>query len=137
MERIRIAAGNFGRGGGLMKRIAIGIVAAALLAEAQSRDDAGRLLKAAHNTELVDRDLNGAIKQYSAIVSKYKSDRAVVATALVRLAECYQKMGDAESRKIFEQIVRDYADQMDAVAEAKARLGRTEQPRRQSITLTW
>ena len=53
-----------------MKRIAIGIVAAALLAGAQSRDDAGRLLKAAHNTELVDRDLNGAIKQYSAIVSK-------------------------------------------------------------------
>ena len=106
-----------------MKRIAIAIVAAALLAGAQSRDDAGRLLKAAHNTELVDGDLNGAIKQYSAIVSKYKSDRAVVATALVRLAECYQKMGDAESRKIFEQIVRDYADQMDAAAEAKARLG--------------
>jgi Tol biopolymer transport system component len=106
-----------------MKRIAMSIVAAALLAVAQSRDDAERLLKAAHNTQLVDGDLNGAIKQYSAIVSKYKSDRAVVATALVRMAECYQKMGDAEARKIYEQVLRDYADQKEAVAEARVRLG--------------
>jgi TolA-binding protein len=118
-----------------MKRIAISIVAMALLAVAQSKDDAERLLKAAHNTELVDGNLNAAIKQYSAIVSKYKSDRAVVATALVRMAECYQKMGDAEARKIYEQVVRDYADQKDAVAEARVRLGSAGESRRQANTM--
>ena len=56
-------------------------------------------------------------------MSKYRGQRAVVADALVRMAECYQQLGDAESRKIYEQIVRDYADQTDAVALARAQLG--------------
>ena len=107
-----------------MRRIAVAVLAAALLAGAQPKDDAERLLKAAHNTELVDGDLKGAIKQYGEIVAKYtKADRAVVAMALVRMAECYQKMGDAEARKIYEQVVREYGDQKQAVAEARARLG--------------
>ena len=50
-------------------------------------------------------------------------NRAVAAQALVRMAECYQKLGDSESRKIYEQIVRDYTDQKDAVTVAKAHLG--------------
>jgi hypothetical protein len=45
--------------------------------------------------------------------------------ALVHMAECYQKMGDAESRKIFEQVVKEYADQKEAVTLARARLGGT------------
>lgn len=43
--------------------------------------------------------------------------------ALVRMADCYQKMGDAKARGIYEQVVKDYADQKDAVALARARLG--------------
>lgn len=45
------------------------------------------------------------------IVDTFKTDRAVVATALVRMAECYQKLGDAESRKIYERVAREFADQ--------------------------
>ena len=26
------------------------------------------------------------------------------------MAECYQKLGDAESRKIYERLVREYAE---------------------------
>jgi Tol biopolymer transport system component len=80
-------------------------------------------LQAAIRTETVDGDLNGAIKQYSAIVSKYTADRAITATALVHMAECYHKMGDAESRKIYERVAREFADQKEAAAEARARLG--------------
>ena len=40
----------------------------------------------------------------------------------MRMAECYQKLGDAESRKIYEQVVKDYADQKEAVTLARARL---------------
>jgi Tol biopolymer transport system component len=107
-----------------MKRIVIGILAATLAAGAQTRNEAERMLKAARNAELVDGNLNAAIKQYDAIIAKYKkSDRAVTAGALVRKAECLQKQGDSEARKIYEQVVKDYADQKEAVAMARARLG--------------
>jgi Tol biopolymer transport system component len=96
---------------------------ARLICAAPSDDTANVLMQAAMKKELVDGDLNGAIKQYAAIVAKYKNDRAVTAMALVHMAECHQKMGDAESRKIYEQVVREYGDQKEAVTLARARLG--------------
>jgi len=90
---------------------------------AQQRRQADIDLQAAIRIETVDGDLNAAIKQYEAIASKYKSDRAVAATALVHLADCYQKLGDAKSRRIYEQILRDYSDQTEATAVARGRLG--------------
>jgi Tol biopolymer transport system component len=98
------------------------LIAAAALATAES-DSAKVMMEAARKKEVVDGDLNGAIREYRAIVAEYKSDRAVAAMALVRMAECYQKMGDTESRKLYEQVVRDYSDQKDAVNLAKAKLG--------------
>src|SRR5712691_3992072 len=97
------------------------VLAAALAVRADDKADV--LLQAAMKKETVDGDLNGAIKQYGAIVAKYKSDRAVTAMALVHMAECYQKLGDAQSHKIYEQVVREYADQKEAVALARAKLG--------------
>jgi Tol biopolymer transport system component len=96
------------------------------------------MMQAAAKKEAVDGDLNGAIKQYGAIVARYaKSDRAMTAKALVRMAECYQKMGDAEARKIYEQVVREYSDQKEAVAEARAHLGGAGRVARQTNTLVW
>src|ERR1051326_3232652 len=81
-------------------------------------------LQAAIRQETVDGDLQGAIKRYAAIAAKYvKADRPVAAMALVHLAECYQKMGDAKSKKIYEQVLKEYADQTEAVAMARAKLG--------------
>jgi Tol biopolymer transport system component len=40
------------------------------------------------------------------------------------MADCYQKLGDAEARKIYEEIVRNYPDQQSAVSLARERLGR-------------
>ena len=79
-------------------------------------------LQGAIRTETIDGDLKTAIKAYAAIVSKHGADRATVATALVRMAECHQKLGDAEARGIYERIVRDFSDQKDAVLVARARL---------------
>ncbi|MBI1874166.1 MAG: PD40 domain-containing protein [Acidobacteria bacterium] len=91
---------------------------------AQKTDSAPALLRAATDKAVVDGDLNGAIKQYQTIIDTFKTDRAVVATALVRMADAYQKLGDAEpSRKIYERVVREFADQKEAAAEARARLG--------------
>jgi len=78
-------------------------------------------LRAAMETETVKGDLKSAIEQYKKVAQS--GNRAVAAQALLRMAECYQKLGDAESRKVYERIVRDYGDQPAAVAAAKAHLG--------------
>jgi Tol biopolymer transport system component len=97
------------------------LLAGGLLAQQKKQPEID--LQAAIRTETVDGDLKAAIKQYGDIVAKYKNDRAVTAMALLHMAECYQKMGDAESHKIYERVVREYADQKEAVATARARLG--------------
>ena len=104
-----------------MKPILIGIVAAMLAAGADKAQDAERLLKAAMNTELVDGNLKSAIEQYKKVAQS--GIRPLAAQALMHMAECYQKLGDAESRKIYEQVVREYGDQKEAVVLARARLG--------------
>src|SRR5438876_55191 len=88
------------------------LLASGVIAQQKRQQDID--LQAAIRTETVDGDLNGAIKRYESIVSKYNSDHAVAATALVHMAECYQKLGDAESQKIYARIVREFADQKEA-----------------------
>src|SRR6185436_5335721 len=105
----------------------------ALPAKSQMKPEIG--LRAAMETETVKGDLKGAIEQYRKIAQG--SDRAIAAQALIHMAECYQKMGDAESRKIYEQVARDYTDQKEAATTARARLGGTPQLRRQTNTLVW
>ena len=49
-------------------------------------------------------------------------DRAVVATALVQMADLYEKLGDDQFRDVYKQVLRDYPDQAEAVAAAQTRL---------------
>jgi hypothetical protein len=75
-----------------MKRIVIAILAAMLVAGAQTKDEAERLLKAARNVELVDGNLNAAIRQYDTIIAKYrKTDREPV--FLPMAASCHSSTG--------------------------------------------
>jgi len=79
-------------------------------------------LQAAIHTEMVDGNFKVAIEKYKKAAQT--SDRAVAAQALVRLAECYQKLGDTESKKVYERVLREYGEQKGAVAIARAKLGR-------------
>lgn len=81
-------------------------------------------LQAAMRTETVAGDLKAAIAQYQDIVDKYaRTDRAVAATALVRMAECHHKLGEQQATRLFERVVREFADQKEAAAIATTRLG--------------
>ncbi|MBI3490204.1 MAG: PD40 domain-containing protein, partial [Acidobacteria bacterium] len=71
-------------------------------------------------------DLKGAIEQYKKVAQS--PDRTIAATALVRMAECYQKLGDTEAQKIYERVVREFADQKEAAAGARARLAALQSP---------
>jgi dipeptidyl aminopeptidase/acylaminoacyl peptidase len=87
---------------------------------AQKADPAKVAMEAAKKKEVIDGDLNAAIKQYKEIVSKYRTQRSVAADALIRLAECYRKLGDAQARETYERVVREYSDQKVALALALA-----------------
>jgi Tol biopolymer transport system component len=82
-------------------------------------------LQAAIKTETIDGDLKDAIEQYKRIVALPGVGRATVATALLRMGQCHEKLGDADlkdARKAYEQVVREYSDQTATAAEARAKL---------------
>ncbi len=83
-------------------------------------------LQAAIKTEAVDGNLKAAIEQYRKIVET--GSRAVAAKALVRMGQCYEKLGNVEARKAYEQVVREYADQLEPVKLARSRLAALSQP---------
>ncbi len=93
-----------------------------MLGQDRKADQAGVQLQAAIHTEMVDGNWKAAIEQYKKV--SQSSNRSVAAQALIRMAECYQKLGDTESKKIYEQVLREYADQKDSAAIARAKLGR-------------
>jgi len=110
-----------------MKSLWIRLAATSLLIAgfafgAQKQDAVERQLKAARNTELVDGNLKSAIEQYKKVAQS--GIRPLAAQALLYMAECHQKLGDAESQRIYQQIVRDYADQKESAASARARLAK-------------
>jgi dipeptidyl aminopeptidase/acylaminoacyl peptidase len=92
----------------------------------QAKDSQAEVaLQAAIKTETIDGDLKSAIEQYKKIAVMPGAGRATIATALLRMGGCYEKLGDAdvrEARKAYEQVVREYGDQTAVAAEARAKL---------------
>ena len=90
---------------------------------AQQKNGSGQvLLEAARQKETLEGDLKGAIKEYEEVLKRFAGDRSLVATALVRMAECHRRLGDATARGLYERVVREYADQKGPVDEARTRL---------------
>lgn len=119
-----------------MKRIfsiAVAAVLGAGLALTQTPRSAEVQLRAAEHKQQVEGDLKGAIEQYRKLAQG--RDRAVAAKALVRMGECYEKLGDEESRKAYERVLREYSDQTGAVAEARARLTALKSAEPSTITV--
>src|SRR5688500_9307687 len=103
--------------------LVVALTTPAVWLEARQSGAARAELRAAIDTESVEGHLAGAIKQYQAIVQKYgKSDRPTAATALLRMAECYRKLGDAQARATYERVVREFGDVGSAAATARAQL---------------
>src|SRR5436189_276365 len=72
--------------------------------------------------ERTEGNLPEAIKLYQSIVQKYGSDRKLVAKALFQIGQAYEKLGNAEARKAYERIAREFADQKEVAADAGRRL---------------
>jgi len=107
---------------GLIGAALLAVFLAAFLAAGQKNDQAELALKAAIKTETVDGNLKGAIEQYKKIAAQPGAGRATVATALLRMGQCYEKLGDSEARKAYERVVREFGDQAVVAAEARTKL---------------
>ena len=99
--------------------LAFGITAT-MFALAQAPRSIEAQFKAAQHKEEVEGDLKGAIEQYNLIARG--SDRVIAVKALLRVADCYRRLGDAEARAVYQRIVKEYADQPQALLEARNRL---------------
>ena len=92
------------------------------VAATQGNDSAEARLRAAMDKETVDGDLKGAIDGYKRVISQRGASREVVAQALLRLGMAYEKQGDAEARKSYERLVREFADLPSVVQQARGRM---------------
>jgi len=91
-------------------------------------------LRAAMETETVEGDLRGAIEQYRTIAEG--DDRGLAAAALVRMAGCYEKLGEPAARETYERVVSEYPNQRDQVDAARAKLAALNVRATSSDTLT-
>jgi tetratricopeptide (TPR) repeat protein len=96
-------------------------------AQSGQKSTANTLYQQALHEQDATGNLRKAIGLYEQVLNA-KPDRALAAKALLGMAECYQKLGDGESRRLYEQIVREYADQTDVVRTARNRLGTETRP---------
>ena len=88
----------------------------------QNTADAEKLLARAQHKVRIDGDLKGAIEELKKAHAAAGGNRALAAQALLLMAECHQKLGEAEAQAIYERLVRDYADQKDTAVVARSRL---------------
>jgi len=87
---------------------------------AQNQDKSEAALKAAMDKEVLDGNLKSAIEQYKKLTQG--PNKAVAARALVRLGECYEKQGNGDAARTYEQVLSRFSDQKVAVEQARARL---------------
>jgi Tol biopolymer transport system component len=90
-----------------------------------AQSTAGVQLEAGIEKEEVDGDLKSAMEVYQKIAADSSAPRDVRSKALLRLAGCYEKLG-RQARQVYEQIVRDFADE-PAAAQARSRLAALKQ----------
>jgi len=83
---------------------------------------ASNLFQEAMHLEEVVGDLPAAILLYQRVVEEFSTQRSLAAHALVRMGQCYEKLGDAQAREAYERVVGEYSDQGTMVIEARTRL---------------
>lgn len=67
-------------------------------------------------------DYAKAIESFNLVMTKFPKEKATAAKALLNIGRCYEKLGKDEAQKAYERVIKEYGDQREVVAEARARL---------------
>ena len=92
---------------------------ATLVAQQGPRELVERARLLEENSRTIDR----AIAIYERVVAESAGDRALAASAQLRIALLKERQGKAEARAAFATVVTRYPEQRGVVAEARTRLG--------------
>jgi len=90
------------------------------------QQSAGELFEKALFVEEGRGDLQKAIGLYQDIVKRFPGDRETAAKALLHIGLCYEKLGKTEARNAYGRLLREYADQLQQVQQARSRLAQLE-----------
>ncbi len=101
--------------------IVLALLASAVIALAQPRTLSQQLQDGITLME-TRGDYRAAIAVFELIAKG--ADRALAARALLYLGRCYERLGASEAQGAYERVIQNFADQRDAVAEARALLSR-------------
>ena len=116
--------------------LVIGLGAMIAAAPLQKPSSAETLMGAGLHQEEVEGNYEEAIATYKKVITDRQASRALAARAQLHIGLCYEKLGDAEARKAYDRVVRDYANQSDSVAAARARLAAMDKALRSSVKLS-
>jgi tetratricopeptide (TPR) repeat protein len=79
---------------------------------AVAQNNMANLLRKAIVEEEANKNLNGAIQAYNAILAQYNEQRITAATALFHLADCYRKQGKNEQAiTAYKRLVHEFSEQ--------------------------
>lgn len=107
-----------------------GVVALSCGAAVLAGHDAGRQLEAALHREIVIGDLRGAMDLYRDILASGDAPRSVAAKALLQMGQCLEKLGQSEQAyNKYQRVASEYADQAQALTQARLRLAASSIPR--------
>lgn len=105
--------------------MAIGLILGNYQAFAQTAEE---LLPKGIHLEEVKGELEKAIEVYQTIVDKFSDNRPIAAKAYLHIGICYEKLGNQQAKKAYQQVIQKYAEQTELVLEARGRLADLEKP---------
>ena len=93
---------------------------------ASSQQTAGQLFEKALYAEDIKGDLSEAITIYQQILEQEPGNRQIAARALLHIGMCYEKLGSAQARQAYRDLINKYSDQTTEVALARERISRID-----------
>ena len=108
--------------------VVVALFAGVLSGTPQKSDQGEVLLQKAIHKETVEGRLEEAIQIYKEVYTTNKNNRALAARALVQMGQCYEKLGNAEARNAYEQVIKEFADQEEQVQAARTKLAALTAP---------
>lgn len=118
----------------------MGLLCSFLLAStlllANQKESADLLLEKAQRLELVSGRMEEAIELYRKAVAAPGANRGTIARALAEMGRLQEKLGNPQARQAYERLTREFADQTEPVAFARARLAELSTPAHPSQSVT-
>lgn len=118
MNRKKVFTGVFGLAAALLVTALAADNALPCLIQ-QSAED---LYQAALMKAEAEGDLNGAIKLFQDILTKFPDKRDIAASAQLHIGLCYEKLGLKEAEKAFQKVISDFPEQEKVVKMAREKL---------------